>query len=159
MDLEGPGVTTDSSGDKWFWVARRKAGDQEAGGGGAGRQEIVSGTGRGDMRERPGPVNTRWITWPITDLLPKSVASGKETSKTLQKSTDFIEVNKHRAMVFSDHKFEKIIDVQSNCHIVSQWVSVDSWRFDERFVQEGTYIFVLVVHNAERSYSSRFDAK
>ena len=34
MDLEGPGVTTDSSGDKWFWVARRKAGDQEAGGGG-----------------------------------------------------------------------------------------------------------------------------
>ena len=46
MDLEGPGVTTDSSGDKWFWVARRKAGDQEAGGGGAGRQEIVSGTGR-----------------------------------------------------------------------------------------------------------------
>ena len=83
MDLEGPGVTTDSSRDKWFWVARRKAGDQEAGGGGAGRQEIVSGTGRGDMRERPGPVNTRWITWPITDLFPKSVASGKETSKTL----------------------------------------------------------------------------
>ena len=87
------------------------------------------------------------------------VKSGKETSKTLQKSADFIEVNKHRAMVFSDHEFEKIIDVQSNCHIVSQWVSVDSWRFDERFVQEGTYIFVLVVHNAERSYSSRFDAK
>ena len=46
MDLEGPGVTTDSSGDKWFWVARRKAGDQEAGGGGAGRQEIAGGTGR-----------------------------------------------------------------------------------------------------------------
>ena len=87
------------------------------------------------------------------------VKSGKETSKTLQKSADFIEVNKHRAMVFSDHEFEKIIDVQSNCHIVSQRVSVDSWRFDERFVQEGTYIFVLVVHNAERSYSSRFDAK
>ena len=46
MDLEGPGVTTDSSGDKWFWVARRKAGDQEAGGGGAGCQEIAGGTGR-----------------------------------------------------------------------------------------------------------------
>ena len=46
IDLEGPGVTTDSSGDKWFWVARRKAGDQETGGGGAGRQEIVGGTGK-----------------------------------------------------------------------------------------------------------------
>ena len=46
IDLEGPGITTDSAGDKWFWVARRKIGDQKAGGGGAGRQEIVGGTGK-----------------------------------------------------------------------------------------------------------------
>ena len=46
MDLEGPGVTTDSSGDKWFMTARRTAGGQEVGGGGAGRLEIVGGTGK-----------------------------------------------------------------------------------------------------------------
>ena len=46
IDLEGPGITTDSTGDKWFWVARRNIGDQKTGGGGAGRQEIVGGTGK-----------------------------------------------------------------------------------------------------------------
>ena len=46
IDLEGPGVTTDPSGDNCFWMARRKAGDQNIGGGGAGRQEIVGGTGK-----------------------------------------------------------------------------------------------------------------
>ena len=46
IDLESPGAITDSSGDKWYAVARRSAGDQAVGGGGAGRQEIVGGTGK-----------------------------------------------------------------------------------------------------------------
>ena len=46
IDLESPGVITDSSGDKWYAVARRSAGDQAVGGGGSGRQEIAGGTGK-----------------------------------------------------------------------------------------------------------------
>ena len=46
IDLESPGVFTDSSGDKWYAVARRSAGDQAVGGGGGGRQEIAGGTGK-----------------------------------------------------------------------------------------------------------------
>ena len=46
IDLESPGTFTDSSGDKWYSVARRSAGDQAVGGGGAGRQEIAGGTGK-----------------------------------------------------------------------------------------------------------------
>ena len=46
IDLESPGVFTDSSGDKWYAVARRSAGDQAVGGGGGGRQEITGGTGK-----------------------------------------------------------------------------------------------------------------
>ena len=46
IDLESPGTFTDSSGDKWYAVARRSAGDQSVGGGGAGRQEIAGGTGK-----------------------------------------------------------------------------------------------------------------
>ena len=44
--MESPGTFTDSSGDKWYSVARRSAGDQAVGGGGAGRQEIAGGTGK-----------------------------------------------------------------------------------------------------------------
>ena len=46
IDLESPGASTDSSGDTWYAVARRSAGDQAVGGGGAGRQEIAGGTGK-----------------------------------------------------------------------------------------------------------------
>lgn len=46
IDLESPGAITDSSGEKWYAVARRSAGDQAVGGGGVGRQEIVGGTGK-----------------------------------------------------------------------------------------------------------------
>ena len=46
IDLESPGAITDSSGDTWYAVARRSAGDQTVGGGGAGRQEIAGGTGK-----------------------------------------------------------------------------------------------------------------
>ena len=46
IDLESPGTFTDSSGDKWYSVARRSAGDQAVGGGGVGRQEIAGGTGK-----------------------------------------------------------------------------------------------------------------
>ena len=46
IDLESPGAITDSSGDKWYAVAKRSAGDQAVGGGGAGRQNIAGGTGK-----------------------------------------------------------------------------------------------------------------
>ena len=46
IDLEASGAFTDSSGDKWFVVAKRTAGDTVVGGGGSGRQEIAGGTGK-----------------------------------------------------------------------------------------------------------------
>lgn len=46
IDLEASGVITDSAGDQWYNIARRSAGDQSVGGGGAGRQEIPGGTGK-----------------------------------------------------------------------------------------------------------------
>ena len=46
MDLETPCTNTDTSGDTWFWIARRTAGDTEAGGGGEGQRELVGGTGK-----------------------------------------------------------------------------------------------------------------
>jgi len=46
IDLESPGAITDSAGDTWYSVARRSAGDQAVGGGGAGLQEISGGTGK-----------------------------------------------------------------------------------------------------------------
>ena len=44
--LEASGAFTDSSGDKWFVVAKRTAGDTSVGGGGSGRQQITGGTGK-----------------------------------------------------------------------------------------------------------------
>jgi hypothetical protein len=44
LDLEAPCSNTDSSGDKVFYIARRKAGDMNAGG--QGRQELIGGTGK-----------------------------------------------------------------------------------------------------------------
>ena len=44
MDLEAPCTNTDPSGDTWYWTARRTAGDMEVGG--AGRRELLGGTGR-----------------------------------------------------------------------------------------------------------------
>ena len=46
IDLEASGAFTDSSGDKWFVVAKRNAGDTAVGGGGSGRQQITGGTGK-----------------------------------------------------------------------------------------------------------------
>jgi hypothetical protein len=46
MDLEAPCTSTDSSGDKVFSVAKRKAGDVNPGGGGEGRSELLGGTGK-----------------------------------------------------------------------------------------------------------------
>ena len=46
IDLEASGASTDSSGDKWFSVSKRIAGDTAVGGGGAGRQQITGGTGK-----------------------------------------------------------------------------------------------------------------
>ena len=46
LDLETPCTNTDTSGDTWFWMAKRTAGDTEAGGGGDGRRELLGGTGK-----------------------------------------------------------------------------------------------------------------
>ena len=46
IDLEAPCTTTDNDGDSLFMVSRRKAGDMQDGGGGAGHAEIVGGTGK-----------------------------------------------------------------------------------------------------------------
>ena len=46
IELESPAAITDSSGDKWYNVARRNVGDQSVGGGGKGRSEITGGTGK-----------------------------------------------------------------------------------------------------------------
>lgn len=43
LDLEAPCTNTDYSGDMWFWMARRTAGDMEVGG--EGRRELLGGTG------------------------------------------------------------------------------------------------------------------
>lgn len=46
LDLEAPCTHTDPSGDQWYVLATRKAGDTEAGGGGAGRRALLGGTGK-----------------------------------------------------------------------------------------------------------------
>ena len=46
LDLETPCTNTDASGEQWFLMALRKAGDIQAGGGGEGRQELMGGTGK-----------------------------------------------------------------------------------------------------------------
>ena len=46
LDLETPCTNTDASGDRWFVMATRKAGDIQVGGGGEGRQEFMGGTGK-----------------------------------------------------------------------------------------------------------------
>ena len=46
LDLETPCTNTDASGERWFLMAIRKAGDIQAGGGGEGRQELMGGTGK-----------------------------------------------------------------------------------------------------------------
>ncbi len=44
INLEAPCTNTDSSGDTWFWTARRTAGDTHVGG--EGRRELLGGTGK-----------------------------------------------------------------------------------------------------------------
>ena len=46
IDLQAPCTTTDLSGDRWYTMSRRSAGDVAAGGGGEGRWELMGGTGR-----------------------------------------------------------------------------------------------------------------
>ena len=46
IDLEASNAQTDSSGDKWFTVAKRTAGDTAVGGGGKGSLEMTGGTGK-----------------------------------------------------------------------------------------------------------------
>ena len=45
-DVRGNCTITDASGDSWFALAQRRVGDIEAGDGGAGRWEMMGGTGK-----------------------------------------------------------------------------------------------------------------
>ena len=45
-DVRGACTMTDASGDSWFALVKRSVGDIEEGGGGAGRWELVGGTGK-----------------------------------------------------------------------------------------------------------------
>ena len=46
VSLEAPCTTTDGSGDRWYTLSRRGAGDIAPGGGGEGRWELMGGTGK-----------------------------------------------------------------------------------------------------------------
>ena len=45
FDLEVPCETTTPSGERWYTLSQRSAGDAETGGGGPGTMEILGGTG------------------------------------------------------------------------------------------------------------------
>ena len=61
VDLEAPCVFTDSSGDKWYLLAKRSAGDTAVGGGGKGNQRIVGGTGKYAGITGNCPYETRYL--------------------------------------------------------------------------------------------------
>ena len=46
VSLEAPCTTTDESGDRWYTLSQRSAGDTATGGGGEGRWELMGGTGK-----------------------------------------------------------------------------------------------------------------
>ena len=46
VSLEAPCTTTDGSGERWYTLSRRNAGDTATGGGGEGRWELMGGTGK-----------------------------------------------------------------------------------------------------------------
>ena len=46
VSLEAPCTTTDGSGDRWYTLSHRNAGDIAAGGGGEGRWILMGGTGK-----------------------------------------------------------------------------------------------------------------
>ena len=46
VSLEAPCTTTNASGDRWYTLSHRSAGDTETGGGGEGRWELMGGTGK-----------------------------------------------------------------------------------------------------------------
>ncbi len=46
VSLEAPCTTTDGSGNRWYTLSQRSAGDTATGGGGEGRWELMGGTGK-----------------------------------------------------------------------------------------------------------------
>ena len=60
LNLEAPCTNTDSSGNKWFWTARRSAGDMEVGG--EGRRELLGGTGKYAGVRGTCTYSTRYLT-------------------------------------------------------------------------------------------------
>ena len=46
VSLEAPCTTTNGSGERWYTLSRRNAGDTATGGGGQGRWELMGGTGK-----------------------------------------------------------------------------------------------------------------
>ena len=61
IDLEAPCTYTDSSGDQWYGLSKRRAGDVEVGGGGQGMQRIVGGTGKYAGVTGNCPYTTRYM--------------------------------------------------------------------------------------------------
>ena len=46
LDLEAPCAFTDTDGDTWYAMSKRRSGDVQVGGGGSGGQKIEGGTGK-----------------------------------------------------------------------------------------------------------------
>ena len=66
LDLEAPCTNTDTSGDKWFWLAKRSAGDIQVGG--EGRWEVPGGTGKYKGLSGSCTYSTRYMedNWIVT---------------------------------------------------------------------------------------------
>ena len=66
IDLDAPCTVTAPSGDEWYSVSRRRAGNIETGGGGPGTMEILGGTGvyagiRGTCTYDVGYMPDNWV--------------------------------------------------------------------------------------------------
>ena len=59
VSLEAPCTTTGASGDRWYTLSRRNAGDIAAGGGGEGRWQLMGGTGKYASVTAPVPTTPR----------------------------------------------------------------------------------------------------
>ena len=70
LGLEAPCTVTDASGDQWFTISKRNVGDMEEGGGGVGRMELLSGSGRFTGITGSCTYTTEYLVdnWLVTDM-------------------------------------------------------------------------------------------
>lgn len=62
LDLEAACTMTDESGDEWYLLATRRAGEINPGGGGGGRFELLGGTGAYEGVSGSCPYQTRYLS-------------------------------------------------------------------------------------------------